>query len=104
MIKLYYDKINFQINEKNEDKNQVNKNSKKPIFILDYKKNYMISFQGIPMIFNKKEDQFDSVTLLSKNYDFFTEYKFIKDKDLYKVSIPYKEIDNNLLEMKKNIQ
>lgn len=94
---MYYDKIYFQISEKNEDKHQDNKNSKESknkneknqdinpnkrmnffsIFILDYKKNYMTSFQGIPMIFNKKEDQFDSVTLLSKNYDFFNEYKFI---------------------------
>ena len=124
VLKVYYDIIDFKIKEINEAKSQDNKDSKKqisnkekkqdtnpnkemklfPIAILDDIKTYMTSFQGIPMIFNKKEGSFDSVTILSKNFDFFNEYKFIKSKEFSKVSIPYKEIDNSSFELKKKIQ
>lgn len=128
VLKVYYNRIDFQINTKREFESENNlekeKDSKsnksiekakpdiKPInemnssssVFLDDIKAHMAKFQNIKMIFNKNKNEYDTVAVISKNFDFFTEFQLKKDGNSYKVSIPFNEIDDKLIDIKSTIQ
>ena len=68
IIKVYYIKISFDC-----DGNKVN-----PILFLDDRNNYMTSFEKIPMIFHKNKNDFEYVTVISKDFQSYFNFFFYK--------------------------
>ena len=75
MIKIYYYKKNFLINQQHQES----------IFFLDDRKTFLSYYQGFPMIFHKKKD-FQYLTVISKDFNYSKEFEFAKKHQLNTVS------------------
>ena len=120
MTSIFYYKIDFQIDEKKEsnDSNKKQSSNKKKtetknttdeksqlmsMYFLDDRKAYMANFKDIPMIFQKENDIFKYVRVISKNGDFFIDFSFKKSGQGYEAFIPFFKIKEDLIEIQKSI-
>ena len=115
---IFYYKINFQIGEKKESddsnkkssnkkkmetKNETDEKSQSTMYFLDDREAYVAEFQEFPMIFQKEKGIFNSVRVISKTYDYISEFSFKKRGQEYEAFIPFSEIKEDLIETKKSI-
>ena len=94
IIKVYYIKISFDC-----DGNKVN-----PILFLDDRNNYMTSFEKIPMIFHKNKNDFEYVTVISKDFQSYFNFFFTKYDLTFETSFFYNDISGYLVEIKNEIK
>ena len=101
---IFYYRINFQISDNNESKNTPDEKSKSfSIYFLDDRETFMAQFQEIPMIFQKEDGTFNSVRVISKTYDFISDFPIKKIGQEYEAFIPFSEIKDDLIEIQKMI-
>ena len=101
---IFYYRINFQISDNNESKNTPDEKSKSfSIYFLDDRETFMAQFQEIPMIFQKEDGAFNSVRVISKTYDFISDFPLKKIGQEYEAFIPFWEIKDDLIEIQKMI-
>lgn len=114
---IFYYKINIQIGEKKEsDDSNIKKPSNKKkmetnnvtdesksisLYFLDDREAYVTKFQEIPLVFLKEKDVFDTVIVISKEYDFISEFSFKKNGQEYEAFIPFSVIKDDLIETQK---
>ena len=97
---IFYYRINFQISEEKEPNE---KSQSISMYFLDDRETYMAKFEEIPMIFQKEKGIFNSVRVISKTNDFFSEFPFKKSGQEYEAFIPFVEIKDDLIELQKII-
>ena len=99
VIKIYYEKRDFTI----YDDNEKDKGIKQTILFLDDRNTYMASYQNYPMLFQKYKNEFTFLTVISPNYNWYYDFKFIKSGKEYETSFTLCEINNDLIEAQNNI-
>ena len=62
----------------------------------------MENFKGIPMILFPKENEFKSVSVVSKTYDYYSEFEFTDSSKEQETFIPFVEIKDDNRITKKN--
>ncbi len=114
VFKIYYYRFNIECgivnqsdknenppqNDKKMKKNNNNSNEIMAFNFLDDRKTYMLSFKNIPMIFQKDNEGFISVTIISNNFESSNEFMFGKKGNLYETSFNFADISKELSEMR----
>lgn len=111
IFKIYYYKFKIEYGEINQSeksenptqKDKKNKNDKNKIAefnFLDDRKTYMLSFQNIPMIFQKDNEGFISVTVISNDFESTNEFLFKKNGKYYETSFNYADICKELSDIR----
>ena len=94
VIKIYYYKININMEDVNS----------KSILFLDDRNNYMTDFQDMPMIFQKKNNIFDSLTVIAKDFNYYNDFKFEKKEQKFETSFLLNDFNEDLLKVKTEIK
>ena len=94
VIKVYYDQIEIKF----DDKDLL------CILFLDERENFMIKYKEYPMIFEKYEEEWNNVTVITNNYKSSIDFDFTKRGNILETSFAANELDANLIETKNNIK
>lgn len=94
IIKIYYYKINFFINQKYQES----------IYFLDDRKTFLSYYKGFPMIFHKKNKEFKSLTVISEDFNYSVEFEFAKKSQLSKLSFLMADISRDIIETEGKIK
>ena len=111
VFKIYYYRFNIEYGEINQsensenapqnDKKKKNNNNKIGVFnFLDDRKTYMLSFQKIPMIFQKDNQGFISVTVIPNDFESSSEFTFQKNGKFYETSFNCADICKEVSEIR----
>ena len=94
IIKLYYNKVKFLINGK-----------KSTSFIfLDDRDTYMIYFDEMPILFQKYKGEFNTMSVIMKDYKNFTDFPINKENNVFQTSFLSAEICEELLDIKGKVK
>ena len=94
IIKLYYNKVKFLINGK-----------KSTSFIfLDDRDTYMIYFDEMPILFQKYKGEFNTISVIMKDYKNFTDFPINKENNVFQTSFLSAEICEELLDIKGKVK
>ena len=103
MIKVYYYIIEIEMGEENK-KNEKQSYEKKYFFLLEDRSTYMIFFQDFPMIFQKDNKDFTSVTIISPNFKSYNEFEFKKIGNEFKTSFIFAQINEDFSTIQDEIK
>ena len=92
MVKLYYYKVQMLLD-----------NKKFTILFLNDRNTFMTSFEDITLIFEKYKESFNSVTVVLKQFNYFTDFMFQKDGQNWTVNFLFADINEELVKIKNQI-
>ena len=96
IITLSYNKIDFYIGDKS---NTSIKSELVSMYVLDDRKTFIANYQGIHMIFIIQKNKVKSVSVLSRTFDYSSEFEITGNK----ISIPFLNIHNDLIDIENKI-
>ena len=93
MIKIYYYKAQILID-----------NKKLTLLFLNDREIFMTSFEDITFIFEKYKEAFNSVTVISKDFNCYTDFEFKKEGQKWTTNFLFADINLELMEIKNQIR
>jgi hypothetical protein len=95
VIKIYFNKVEINVEDQKDSFD---------IIYLDNRDTFMTKFQEIPIIFQKYDGKFDTMTVISKDYQYSIDFEIIKNGEIFESSFIFAEINNDLMEAKNKIK
>ena len=95
VIKFYYNVVDFWVD---------NIKSPESVIFSDDRDIYIVNFQNIPLIFEKYNGEFYTVTVLSEDFQYYNEFQMTKTGKIQETSFIFAEINSDLMKTKNKIK